>query len=79
MRNEPIRYLDDLDCNRCNSKRDCKPKELQNSLTCKFFEKPREGFPLVELALSYPQNLHKALSALPFKVKLQDYFKKGEI
>lgn len=38
--------------------------------------KPKNGFPLIEQALNYPANLHLALSALPFKVQVQDYFKR---
>ena len=33
----------------------------------------KEGWPLIELALAYPDSLNRALSALPFKIRIKDY------
>lgn len=60
------------DCNRCDPfGGSCKGKN--NPIGCNKFCPPKEGWPLVVLALAHPTSLNAALSALPFKIELKDY------
>ena len=59
------------DCNRCATK--CSGNQFTPD--CRYYMPPPEGFMLAECALSHPQSLHDALSALPFDTNLNFYLK----
>ena len=40
---------------------------------CSFGMAPENGWPLAELALVHADSLNRALSALPFRIRLKDY------
>ena len=40
---------------------------------CSFVMGSSKGWPLIELVLAHPDSLNKALSALPFKIRIRDY------
>lgn len=68
-------------CNRC-SKKGCKgsvlPFEIEMvnpELNCKTYVRPKEGFILAEMALTYPSSLNESLSALPFETNLGFHLK----
>lgn len=72
------------DCNRCdnrkcrlvcgivkeNGKRVKRTGMKYPQKHCKAHVEPSGGWQVAELALAYPQNLHNALTALPFKANL---------
>ena len=60
------------DCNRCDPGFSCKGM-IDPEENCDRFFPPKDTWPLVELALEHPTSLNKALSALPFNIKLEDY------
>lgn len=61
------------DCNRCD-KKGCRGT-VNPSIKCDAYIKPRDTFKLGELALAYPDNLNKSLSALPFETNLNFYLR----
>lgn len=61
-------------CNRCNRGKGCKGDFKFTSRDCSKWEDVDDKFPLVELALAYPQELYNTLVNLPFKVNLILYF-----
>ena len=63
------------DCNRCNPTIKCKGIGVIEY--CSQFIPPRDTFPLIEMALNYPNSLNKALSALPATItaRVSDYIR----
>lgn len=51
-------------CNECSATERCIAKTNKLRGPCRFYQKPKEGFKLIELALQHPSGLNAALSAL---------------
>ena len=60
-------------CNRC-SKKGCRGM-VNPELNCKTYVRPKEGFMLAEMALTYPSGLNESLSALPFQINFDFHLK----